>query len=207
MHKKISMQFYNLKHTQYILLDRIALYRTSSKRLLIRIFTCPCLLVAVGDGDPSYRTGVTAQEEKRDVACGGHQVDQHGHANSTQSWQVELLHQQAPKEDTQTGTGDGRHTWDKKQEGVKNISRVVLLVLLSLEISTSIIYLSFLLVEVELDNFTNSLSFTIYSVMGRGRLEPIPSVGGKKKASSAVHHCIDLKKNIHAAKRQSFRDI
>lgn len=50
----------------------------------------------------------------------------------------------------------------------------------SLEISTSIIYSSFLLVEVELDNFTNSLSFTIYSVMGRGRLEPIPSVGGKK---------------------------
>lgn len=67
------------------------------------------LLVTVGDRDACYGSGVTAQEEEGDVASGGHQVDQHGHADGAQSWQVELLHQQAPEEDSQTGAGDGCH--------------------------------------------------------------------------------------------------
>lgn len=33
------------------------------------------LLVAIGDGHPSDRAGVTAQEEEGDVASGGYQVD------------------------------------------------------------------------------------------------------------------------------------
>lgn len=78
----------------------------------------PGLLVTVGDRDPRYRSGVTAQEEKRDVAGCGHQVDQHGHSDGTQSWQVELLHQQAPEEDSQTGTGDGCHACTGADKGV-----------------------------------------------------------------------------------------
>lgn len=68
-----------------------------------------CLLVAVVDSDSCNRSGVTAQEEKGHVAGSGHQVDQHGHADGSQSRQVELLHQETPEEDPQTGTGDGRH--------------------------------------------------------------------------------------------------
>lgn len=69
-----------------------------------------CLLVVVVDGDSCYRSGVTAQEQKRHVACSGHQVDQHGHAHGSQSGQVELLHQQTSEEDPQAGTGDGGHS-------------------------------------------------------------------------------------------------
>jgi len=72
-----------------------------------------CLLVAVGYSNPGDRSGVTAQEEEGDVAGGGHQVDHHGHADGAQSGQVQLLHQQPPEEDTQTGTGDGCHTWGR----------------------------------------------------------------------------------------------
>lgn len=52
---------------------------------LIDISRLPCLLVAVGDRNPGDRSCVTAQEEKRDVAGSGHQVDQHGHADGAQS--------------------------------------------------------------------------------------------------------------------------
>lgn len=69
------------------------------------------LLIAVVDSDSCYRSGITAQEKKGHVTRCGHQVDQHGHANSTQSGQVQLLYQQPSKEDTQAGTGDGCHTW------------------------------------------------------------------------------------------------
>lgn len=84
------------------------------KGLLIHVSRFPFLLVAVGDRHPGNRSGVTAQEEERDVAGGGHQVDQHGHADGAQSWQVQLLHQQPPEENTETGTGDGRHPWGEK---------------------------------------------------------------------------------------------
>lgn len=90
--------------------------------LLQEVWTFPRLLVTVGDRDPRYRSGVTAQEEKRDVAGSGHQVDQHGHSDSTQSWQVELLHQQAPEEDSQTGTGDGCHACTGADKGVASES-------------------------------------------------------------------------------------
>lgn len=69
------------------------------------------LLIVVGNGNPGHRSSVTAQEQKRDVTRSGHQVDQHRHTDSAQSWQIQLLHQQPPKKDTQTGTGDGCHTW------------------------------------------------------------------------------------------------
>lgn len=68
------------------------------------------LLVAVGHCNPGNGSRVTAQEEEWDVAGSGHQVDQHGHADGTQSWKVQLLNQEAPQENTQTGTGDGCHT-------------------------------------------------------------------------------------------------
>lgn len=74
------------------------------------------LLVAVGNRNSGNRSSVTAQEEKTDVAGGGHQVDQHGHADSAQSRQVQLLNQEPPEEDTQAGTGDGGHTWGEKQK-------------------------------------------------------------------------------------------
>jgi len=73
-------------------------------------------LIAVGYCNPGNRSCVTAQEEKRDVAGSGHQVDQHGHADGTQSRQVQLLNQETPEEDSQTGTGDGCHTWRGKVE-------------------------------------------------------------------------------------------
>lgn len=76
------------------------------------------LLITVGNRDSRYRSGVAAQEEERHVAGSGHQVDQHGHADSTQSWQVQLLHQQPPEEDTQTGTGDGCHACRGQDKGV-----------------------------------------------------------------------------------------
>lgn len=73
------------------------------------------LLVAVGNCNPGDGSRVTAQEEERDIAGGGHQVDQHGHADGTQSREVQLLNQEATQEDTQTGTGDGCHTWRRKR--------------------------------------------------------------------------------------------
>lgn len=68
------------------------------------------LLVAIGHRNPCDRSSVTSQEEERDVAGSGHQVDQHGHADSAQCRQVQLLNQQPSEENTQTGTGDSRHT-------------------------------------------------------------------------------------------------
>lgn len=43
------------------------------------------LLIVVGHRNPSNRPRVTAQEEERDVAGRGHQVDQHGHADRSES--------------------------------------------------------------------------------------------------------------------------
>lgn len=71
----------------------------------------PRLLVAVVDRDACYRSGITAQEKEGHVTRSGDQVDQHGHADGSQSGQVQLLHQQTSEEDTQTGTGDGSHSW------------------------------------------------------------------------------------------------
>lgn len=59
--------------------------RTHTEVLESTPFKFPSLLVAVGDRHPGNRSGVTAQEEERDVAGGGHQVDQHGHADGAQS--------------------------------------------------------------------------------------------------------------------------
>lgn len=56
--------------------------------------------------------GVAAQEQEGDVAGGGDQVDQHGHADGSQRRQVQLLHQQAAHEDPQTGAGNGRHPYE-----------------------------------------------------------------------------------------------
>lgn len=67
------------------------------------------ILVAIGDGHPSDRSCVTAQEEEGHVTGTGDQVDQHGHSNRSQSRQVQLLHQQTSQEYSQTGTRDGRH--------------------------------------------------------------------------------------------------
>lgn len=89
-------------------------YRTVQS-LLIRVQRV-YLLIVVGNSNPSYRSSVTAQEQKRDVTRSGHQVDQHSHADSTQSWQIQLLHQQSPEKDTQTGTGDGCHTWGQGEK-------------------------------------------------------------------------------------------
>lgn len=83
-----------------------------------RVWMFLFLLITVGNRDSRYRSGVAAQEEERHVASSGHQVDQHGHADSTQSWQVQLLHQQPPEEDTQTGTGDGCHACRGQDKGV-----------------------------------------------------------------------------------------
>lgn len=60
-------------------------HRARLKRLLIYNQRFSHLLIAVGDCDPGYGSRVAAQEEKRDVARSGHQVDQHGHADSAQS--------------------------------------------------------------------------------------------------------------------------
>lgn len=83
------------------------------------------LLVAVGYSDPGDGSGVAAQEEKRDVAGGGHQVDHHGHADGAQSRQVQLLHQQPPEEDTQTGAWDGCHSWGGNDNDAQNLPRNV----------------------------------------------------------------------------------
>lgn len=67
------------------------------------------LPVVVADRHPGNGASVTSQEEEGDVAGGGDQVDQHGHAYGSQRRQVELLHQQAAHEDPQTRARNGRH--------------------------------------------------------------------------------------------------
>lgn len=68
------------------------------------------LPVAITDCHSCDRARVTAQEQEGDVAGGGDQVDEHGHADGSQRRQVELLHQQTAHEDPQTRTWNGGHT-------------------------------------------------------------------------------------------------
>lgn len=73
------------------------------------------LRVSIGNSNPSHGARVTAQEEEGDVASCGHQVDEHGHPNGPEGRQAELLDQETAQEDSQTGTRDRSHPWEKAE--------------------------------------------------------------------------------------------
>lgn len=85
------------------------------------------LPVVVFDGDSRHGARVAAQKQEGDVARGGDQVHQHGHADGPQRRQVQLLHQQPAHEDPETGARNGRHTFksksfcQKKKAGMKSV--------------------------------------------------------------------------------------
>lgn len=78
------------------------------------IYSGSLLPVGVCDRHSCDLSGVTAQEQEGDVAGGGDQVDQHGHADGSQRRQVQLLHQQAAHEDPQACAWNSCHTLKRK---------------------------------------------------------------------------------------------
>lgn len=90
---------------------------SQARRLLINLLSNPASAasvpasfppVCVRHADARHRARVASQEQEGDVAHGGDQVDQHGHADGSQRRQLELLHQQAAHEDAQTRTRNGK---------------------------------------------------------------------------------------------------